>query len=202
MTQQLLGICLALTLVVCAIGAASQTATDNRLAKPALHMKMIPSKAAYAPKESVTAKTILTNLSDKRLCFPKPEQGRHIAVQGYFEIQVVAPPGAPDVEQFIEVVDARVPWPREKLLSDINERWIKLWPKETYTTEAARVPARFDTPGQWLIKETYRPPEDSVANWYREALKSAALSTNCTLPDSPVSAEDVTINVVSPPEKN
>lgn len=168
---------------------------------PVLQIKLIPSKETYALKESVMTKTVLANLSDKLLCFPKPAQGKHVAVQGYLEIQVVAPPGAPDTDHFVEVIDGRGTWPREKVLSEIKERWVKLPPKETYTTEAARVPATFDLRGQWQVQETYRPPEGSFGPGYREQLKSAGLSVGCTLPEAPVPAEAIAINIVSPPAK-
>jgi hypothetical protein len=202
MMQQFLTISLLFTLSACAIVTASQTvASKNRSATPVLQLRIIPSKETYAPRESVITKTVFTNLSDKLLCFPKPEQGRQVAAQGYLAIQVVAPSESPEFEQFIEVIDGPGPWPREKLLSEIKERWIKLPPKETYTTEAAQVPATFGMPGQWQLKETYRPPEGSFQSAYREQLKSAALSVGCTLPDTPVPAEAITINIVSPPEK-
>ena len=96
MMQQFLTVSLVFTLGACAIGTASQTvASKDRSATPVLQLRIIPSKETYAPSESVITKTVFTNLSDKLLCFPKPEQGRQVAVQGYLIIQVVAPPGHP-----------------------------------------------------------------------------------------------------------
>jgi hypothetical protein len=164
---------------------------------------MILGKETYSLHEPVFIKTEFTNLSDKTLCFPKPDQGRTNSVQGYLAMEVTAPPGDTEIEKFIEVIDGKGVWPREKLLSEIKQRWIWLPPHEVYVPDPAQVQTEFNFPGNWQIEETYQPPEGSFdrAGEYRKYLKSAALSVGCTLPETEVSAQPVTINITAAPEK-
>jgi len=203
MAQRFLAISLSFSFSVFAIGTPPQTvASKDRLGTPVLRLKVISNKETYAVKESVLTKTTFTNLSDMVLCFPKPEQGRQVPAQGYLAIQVAGPPSAKEYEYFLEHIDRRGTWPREKLLLEIEQDWIKLPPNETYTTASARVTATFDVPGQWRLTETYLPPEGSFGgDAYRKYLTSAAKSVGCTLPVTEVSAETVAINIVEPPEK-
>jgi hypothetical protein len=202
-TQQFLAISLSFCFSVLAIGTPSQTAAGkDRSGTPVLRLKLIPNKETYAVKESVLTKTTFTNLSDAVLCFPKPEQGRQVPAQGYLAIEVAGPPSAEEHEYFLEHIDGRGTWPREKLLLEIEQDWIKLPPSETYTTASARVIATLDVPGQWLLTEKYLPPEGSFGgDAYRNYLTSAAKSAGCTLPVTEVSAETVAINIVEPPKK-
>jgi len=201
--QQFLTVSLVFTVTVLTIGAPSQTVDKkNRPETPLLRLTMISSKDTYALKEGILIKTIFTNQSDKTLCFPKPEQEIEVPAQGYLTIKIVGPPGASEIEAFIDHIDGRGTWPREKLLLEIKQRWIKLPPNETYTTALERVRATPDSPGQWRLTETYLPPEGSFGgDAYRNELKSAANNAGCTLPETEVSAETIMINVVAAPEK-
>jgi hypothetical protein len=203
MKEQMRTLSIAFILSLTAIGASSQTADSIRppTGSPLLKLRIVPSKTAYTLKETVLAKTVFTNVSDQTLCFPKPSQEIKAPEQGYLEIQALGPPGAPGSEQFIEGIDGGGAWPREKLLSDIRKNWVKLAANGTYATDFARVHATLGEPGQWQLKETYQPPEGSFDAGYRKRLKSSALSVGCALPDTPVSTEPITINIVSPSER-
>jgi hypothetical protein len=202
MTQQFLAISLAFSFSVFAIGAPPQTvASDDLSATPVLRLRVTLNKESYAVKKSVLTNTTFTNLSDTVLCFPKPEQGRQVPAQGYLAIQVARPPSAKESDSiyFLEHIDRRGTWSRQKLLLEIQRDWIKLSPNETYTTASAQITATFDVPGQWRLTEKYLPPRGSFGgDAYRKYLASAAKSVGCTLPVSEVSAETVTINIVEP----
>jgi|HubBroStandDraft_6_1064221.scaffolds.fasta_scaffold782239_1 hypothetical protein len=196
---------LVFTVAALAIDASSQTvARKDPPGTPMLRLKVIPSKEDYVLKEDVLTKTIFTNQSDKILCFPKLEREIEIPAQGYLTIKVVGPPGASEREVMLEHIDGPgLHRTREELLLDIKQRWIKLPPNETYTTGLERVPATPDSPGQWQLTETYLPPQGSFGgDSYRNELKSAAHNAGCTLPETKVSAETITVNVVALPEKN
>ncbi len=186
------------------IAARPQTANDlPASAAPLLKLRIILGKETYALHEPLFIKTEFTNLSDRTLCFPKPEQGRTVPVQGYLVTGVIAPPGDNEVEKFIEVFDGGGVWPREKLLSEIKQRWIWLPPHEVYVSDPAQVQTELNFPGNWQIEETYQPPEGSFdrAGEYRKYLKTTALSVGCTLPETEVSTQPVTISVMAAPEK-
>ncbi len=193
-----------LALGMCSIGARSQTAPGTPSSPaPILKLRIILGKETYSLHEPVFIKTEFTNLSDKTVCFPKPEQGRTIPAQGYLATKVIAPPGATGYEEFIEVIDGVGVWPRGKLLSEIGQRWIWLPPHDVYIPDPAQVRTDFNFPGNWQIEETYQPPEGSFdrAGEYREYLKAAALSVGCTLPETEVSAQPVAISIIAAPEK-
>lgn len=169
---------------------------------PVLRLKVIPSKETYAVKESVLTKTIFTNVSDRTLCFPKPEQKIEDPQQGYVTFQVVGPPGAPEIGYFLEHIDGGGIWPPGRIPLEIRQKWIKLPPNEEYTTEPAGIPVAPNIPGKWQLTGTYLPPQGSFGGAaYRNELKSAAKSVGCTLPVTEVSAETITINIVAQPEK-
>jgi hypothetical protein len=180
-----------------------QTVTSkDRSGTPVLRLELIPNKRNYGMNETVLTKTTFTNLSDTVLCFPKPEQGRQLPLQGYLAVQTAGPPSPKEYEYFLEHIDSRGPWPREKLLLEIEHDWIKLSPSETYTTASAPVTAILDVPGQWRLTETYLPPEGSFGgDAYRNYLTSAAKSAGCVLPVTEVSAETVVITVADKPEE-
>jgi hypothetical protein len=101
-------------------------ASEDRSGTPVLRLKVIPNKRNYAMRETVLTKTTFTNLSDTVLCFPKPEQGRQVPAQGYLAIQAAGPPRSKEYEYFLEHIDRGATWPRDKLLLEIEQDWIKL----------------------------------------------------------------------------
>jgi hypothetical protein len=201
MRQQFLTALLGLALGAFAFGTPAQSAASvDHPATPILRLKIIPSKETYAANETILIKTIFTNLSDKTVCFPQPVQQIHVPEQGYLAIQAERP-GGPEREEFLPAYHGRLSLPHEKLLLEINQKWIKLAQNETYTTEVVRAPATIDTPGQWQLHETYLPPQGSfgVAS-YRNKLQAAAEEAGCILPVTPVEAETATVNIVAAPE--
>jgi hypothetical protein len=172
---------------------------------PMLKLTTVPNKAAYSLNETVLTRTVFTNLSDKTLCFPKPDQERYDSVQGDLNTKVIPPPGSPETDRFIfiNVIDRRVVWPQETLLKEIKERWVMLHPRSEYTTESVQVKEHFNLPGEWRLQKTYRPPDGSFdpKGAYRDRLKAAALSVGCTLPETKVSAGIVPITIAPPSGK-
>lgn len=165
---------------------------------PELKIKTILSKPTYNLNENAVTQTVFTNLSEKTLCFPKPDQERMNSTEGYLITKVMPPSGVQETEIFIDVIDGRGIWPREKLRAEIQQHWVKVPPRMEYTTESAQVKTNFNWPGEWRVQKTYRPPEGSFdPAGYRERMKFAALSVGCTLPETEVSAEVVTLTVHS-----
>jgi hypothetical protein len=202
MMLQPLTFSLALALGILAIGTPAQTLPSvDQPGTPLLQLKIISSKETYAVNETILTKTIFINLSDKTVCFPEPVQQVHVPEQGYLAIQVERR-GGPEREQFLGAFHGRPSLPHEKLLLEINQKWIKLPPNETYTTESVRAPAPIDTPGQWQLHETYFPPQGSFSASYRNKLEAAAKEVGCVLPVTQVSNETASINIIAPPEKN
>ena len=195
--------CLSILFVLSAFGLSS-VATRSQVAReahpsstPELKLKTVLTKQTYNLNENVVTQAVFTNLSEKTLCFPKPDQERINSMQGYLTTKPTPPPGNQETEVFIDVIDGRGVWPRDKLLREIQQHWVKVSPKMEYTTESVQVKVNLKWPGEWRLQKTYRPPEGS----YREQLKSAAMSVGCTLPEGPVSAEVVTITVAAPDKK-
>jgi hypothetical protein len=188
---------LLVVLILCCSGTRPQTARSiTPTALPLLRLKFVPNKETYAMNERVFIKAVITNLSDQTLCFPKPDREATNPIQGYLYTEVTPPAHATEIEQFINHIDAR-PIPRDKLLAEIEQRWIKVLPNARYTTESTQFATKFSVPGQWQLESTYFPPESGFGRGYREHLKTAASSVGCTLPDADVSAEPITIFIVA-----
>ena len=183
---------------VCSICALSQAAENTLLRKaPELKLRIMLGKETYTLHEKVFTKAEFTNLSDKTLCFPEPVQDCVDSVPGYLITKGEAPANTPgEHEQFICVRDGRA-WPGEKLPSEIEQRWIKLAPNKVYVTKSAEANVIFDVPGQWRLETTYHPPEGPFhPAEFRRHIESAARMVGCTIPETAVSAEPITVNVV------
>jgi hypothetical protein len=131
---------------------------------------------------------------------PKPAQQIQDPEQGYLVIHALSLGGA-DWDEFLEGFAGQASVPIEKVVLQIKQKWIKLPPSETYTTELARALNNIGTPGQWKLHETYMPPEGSFGGAsYRNELKAAAKEVGCVLPVTRVEAQTTTINIVAPSE--
>lgn len=184
---------------VCSICAFSQ-GPENALPRkaPELKLKIIPGKTIYALHEKAFTKAEFTNVSSKILCFPEPVQDCMDSVPGYLITKGAPVNSREEVEQFICVIDRAVPWPREKLVTEIEQHWIKLAPNGVYVTKSADVQVNLSVPGQWQFEATYHPPEGAFhPAESRSYLQSAAQIVGCTIPDAEVSAEPIRINVSS-----
>jgi hypothetical protein len=191
---------ISLAVGACAISVPAQTAGKALPHKaPELKIRIVPSKETYALHEKVFTKTEFTNLTDKTLCFPKPAQACQNTGSGSL-ITTGEAVATGEGEQFICHIDARGT-PREELLREIEEQWVKVAPGAVHTSKTAGAQVNLDTPGQWRLKAAYHPPEASFGNTteFRTFLQSTAERVGCAVPEMYVSAEPVTVNVVTPP---
>jgi hypothetical protein len=204
-----LGVILVVAVAASLVSVESQTAGKNKAIRPRapeLEVKVIPSKTTYALHEDVFTKTEFINLTDKTLCFPEPAQGQQVVASGSLTTMAVPvnpPESTPsEADSFIDHWDGGPAWPRERLLSEIEEGWVKLAPNQVHVTKStkARVDWRFS--GQWQLRATYNPPGCSfnIAECTRY-LKSAAQNVGCTVPEIQVDTKYVAVNVVPPPEQ-
>src|SRR5271169_6319698 len=116
MWQRLLALFLWSAFGLSSMASWPQTAVEVRPSStPELNLKTILAKQTYNLNEVVVTQAVFTNLTEKTLCFPKPDQERTNSMQGYLTTEVIPPPGAEEREAFIEVIDGRAVWPRERL---------------------------------------------------------------------------------------
>jgi hypothetical protein len=198
-----------LTIAASSICAQSQTSVKSktiRSSPPELKVKVISGKETYSLREDVFTKTEFLNLTDKTLCFPEPAQDVQVDGSGY--LTVTAGHVNPETRQFeeeesfIEHYPGGLTFPREKLVSEIEQSWVKLPPNQVYVLKSTKQRVNLSTSGQWQLRATYSPPECSynVAECTRY-LRSAAASLGCTVPGLVVRAKPATVNVLPPPDQ-
>ena len=126
MKKWLLFCCFSVSLGACPTANRAQVAGNGPVEESLLKMEILLRKETYRSTEDISTATSFLNLSDKTLCFPKPAQEQINSVQGFLTTKVIAPVGDGDAEMFIEVVDSRGTWPRDKLVQEIKSKWVKL----------------------------------------------------------------------------
>ena len=172
--------------VILVVGARSSLCQKPEKSRfhgpPLLSIKVIPDKTTYALHEKLTAKYELTNLSDETLCFPPPE-GCDFSTSGSL-------PNSDGTGGFGAGMGcgSERSIPRD-VLADVEQRWIKLPPNQTYLT-AEFSGIEFIGLGRWSVQSTFRSPK--LSGEERDALKSMA----CKMPERTVSSESVLIEVV------
>ena len=199
---------LILAVTAFSIGAQSQTAQRDEALHPNVELKLriIPDKETYSRDEDVSARIEFINLTDKTLCFPEPAQGAEVSGSGYLTTRaaLVNPTEGMKFEDelLIDHYGGGPTFPREKLVSEIEQSWVKLAPNQAYVVTSAKATLNLHSTGPWRLWATYNPPECS----YNVAecmlyLKSTAESVGCTVPEKAVTAKSVMVNVVPPPEQ-
>ncbi len=199
-------------LLVFAAGAASICAqvhfSDRGISSqpktPELELRIIPDKETYVLNEAIFAKMEIVNLTDRTLCFPEPSQTHEIVATGFLSTRLSRiDKNGKKVERdfFVDHYDGGPTWPREKLLSEIEQSWVKLAPNQTYRLKSGKSRLSVDAIGQYQFTTTYNPPECSfnVAECMNY-LRSTAESVGCSVPKTLVTALPVYLTVVAPPE--
>jgi hypothetical protein len=200
-----LGVLLVLTLLAFPSFAQTRTAEKKKALQPKspeLSLRIVPDKGTYVLREKVFTKTEFVNRTDKTLCFPEPSLDGQDEASGYLTMRVVSlnPDGSSiGNDQFLEHFPGGMAWPREKLLSEIEERWIKLAPNQVYVAKSRT--ANLSSTGKWQLSAIYNPPECpfNIAECTLY-VKSAAQSVGCVVPEMVVTSPSAAINVVAPPE--
>lgn len=195
-----------MVLAVAALSISAQSQTEQKKntvqrRAPELKLRTIPSKEIYALHEKVFTQTEFVNLTTKTLCFPvpNPECGDTNSGSVITTGDAVAT-GQRDI--FICHLDGGGV-PSEKLLTEIEEHWIKIAPNAAHTTTTAEAHVILSELGRWQLKATYNPPEAAFgdAAKYRAYLQSGAEKYGCTVPESVVTSKPVMIDVVLPEQK-
>ena len=142
------------------------------------------------------------NLSGQRLCFHPPAHEYEDPVVGSVTTTHVAPDGEKH-GIYIEHYDGRWTRPREKLLLEIRQSWVKLAPNEVYVTDLADIHVDLDMPGRWRLDTTFYPIESPFGSQaeFREYVESAAETFGCAVPKSKAEADPIFINVIAPEKK-
>jgi len=164
-----------------------------------MRLKVRASKSTYFVGERAEVEIEFINLMEKTLCFPVPAQDCEDSDTG-------------DLLTFTSFVETEErDWfhchrdgggiPRDKVLSEIQEHWIKLAPNAVYTTAPYAAYGTLDKSGQWELIAHYHPPEGAFDRDYRDHLQSAAAKAGCTLPTADVFSPTVTVTAISPSEK-
>jgi hypothetical protein len=155
---------------------------------PDLSLKIIPAKTIYTLHERLHARYELTNQSDETLCFPPPD-GCDFATSG----SVPNADGTGGVGVGIGCGAERSK-PRD-LLSDVEQRWVKLPPNQTHLTQDLSG-IEFTNLGKWDVESDFRPLE--LSGEEMGILKAVG----CRVPEGTISPPSVQIQVVEPsPEK-
>jgi hypothetical protein len=191
----------ALIVLSCQFHGLSQT-TSRKTPKsdPELKIRIVPNKETYSLQEKVFTKTEFTNLTDKTLCFPAPAQPQEIVGRGYVEVHGESSNDNTERQYWPDHYDGGPNWPREKLLKEIEEQWIKLAPNATYETKSSIVKLDLDVSGGWRLRGSYQPPQCSFNTLIcNESFRATVKSTGCVVPEKFVTAEPVTIYVVPAP---
>jgi hypothetical protein len=191
----------ALIVLSCSIHGLSQ-GTSRKTAKsgPELKIRIVPDKETYSLQEKVFTKTEFTNLTDKTLCFPVPAHAHEIVGRGSVEVHGESLNDGTERQRWLDHHDGGPTEPRERLIKEIEEQWIKLAPNATYETESSVVTFNLDVSGGWRLRGSYHPPECSFNNLKcNESFRATVKSTGCVVPEKFVTAEPVTINVVPAP---
>jgi hypothetical protein len=118
---------IALFLGVWSIAGFSYTGSPSGAPRiPELKLRNIFDKETSTVHEKISVKLEFTNPSGDTLCFPDPD--RMCSNSGSGSLITRAEPKSGEVEVFMCHVCGGGTWPREKLLREIEERWIKIAP--------------------------------------------------------------------------
>ncbi len=165
--------------------------------KATLQIKLATPKDTYVLNEAVMVQAELTNVSDHRICFPRPEQDCELPERGSL-IVTSRPEADSDWDTFICHADGRGIVGRE-LDDAIKNDWIKLEPGKTFVAPAEKAQLNLSTLGTWTITAKYNPPEGGFSTRYRTILQDAAKKAGCSLPEETVVATTLTITVKAVP---
>jgi hypothetical protein len=161
-----------------------------------LKLQIIPEKETYSLADRLSVRTEFTNITGRTLCFPQPSQKDEVPAQGYVITEAIGPPDTPGEDHFLDHYDGGGTWPLDKLVQEIRERWIWLAPNAVYRTGLAQIRTNFSTPGQWRLEAAYHSPEGSFhPAEFRKYLSTAGRIAGCTVPQSVVSAEPISLSV-------
>jgi hypothetical protein len=173
----------------------SQTSVKTKPPQPELKLRLLPEKETYGLNEPLLTRIELTNLTDGTLCFPEPAQGYENPIQGSVRLVGYGPNGR-DRDHFLEHFAGVFP-SDDKLLEEIEKRWIKLRPNQIYLTKRTVAPFQLDTPGEWRIYGGYDAPVASFnSKASKERLRVLAEKAGCSPPSLDVFAPVLTIRVV------
>jgi hypothetical protein len=155
---------------------------------PDLSLTIIPAKTIDTLHERLHARYELTNQSDETLCFPPPD-GCDFATRG----SVPNADGTGGVGGGIGCgAERSIP---QDFLTDVEQRWVKLPPNQTYLTQDFSG-IEFTDLGKWDVESDFRPLELSGEE------KGILKSVGCRAPQHRISSPSVEIQVVEPlPEK-
>jgi hypothetical protein len=152
-------------------------------------------KETFTVHEKVPVKLEFTNLSGNTLCFPDPD--RTCSNTGSGSLLTRAEPKTGDSDFFMCHFCGGGTWPREKLLREIEERWIKIAQNAVYVTNAGHV-GDLTAPGQWRLQSIYNPPQGAFnPTEFRKYVDSAAESIGCTVPKMEVKSKPAVFHVVA-----
>ncbi len=126
------------------------------LPKPELRLRIIPEKQMYVLNETLFTSTEFTNLTDKTLCFPEPEQRHEDPVVGFIAFTGTGPHGR-EWDHFTDHYDGTMP-SDEKLMAEMQHTWIKLAPNQIYVTNRSAAPFILNSAGEWKLRAVYHPP--------------------------------------------
>jgi hypothetical protein len=190
-----------IAVAACSIYADSQAVDKNKAPGPKaaeLKLRIIPDRETYSLHDKALTKAELINLTNKTLCFPEPARNCEDTSSGSL-ITTSESAVTGEREWFHCHIDGRGV-PREELVAEIEQHWIKLAPNAAYVTKSAEAYGDLFVVGQWRLKAIYRPPKCSfnIAECANH-IRSAAQSVGCTVPEMASSAKPVTVNVVPPP---
>jgi hypothetical protein len=172
-----------------------QASDKSKPTKVELKLKVLPEKEIYHLNEPLLTRTEFTNRTDRTLCFPEPAQGFENPIQGSVRLVGYGPAGR-DRDHFLEHFDGGFP-SDDKLLEEIEQRWIKLGPNQIYLTSMTMALFQLDTPGDWRIYGAYDAPVASFnSKDSKERLRAVAEKAGCTPPSLDAFAPVVTIRVV------
>lgn len=153
---------------------------------PDLSLKIVPAKTTYRLHETLRARYELTNQTDETLCFPPPDSC-DFASSGSVQNAEGTGGVAGGVGSGTACGMERSK-PRD-LLSEVEQRWIKLPPNQTHLTQDF-AGIEFTELGTWDVQSHFRPLELG-----REE-KAILKSIGCRAPQRTTWSPSVPIQVV------
>jgi hypothetical protein len=154
---------------------------------PTLKLEIVPANKTYLVGEPVVVKYKFTNLSDKTLCFPRPDIKSEDETDGYIRAWATGIGG--ETEMFLEGFYP-IGTTDQRLLNEANEKWIMLAPGLSYITEAAR-PVGSLAAGDWRVQSRYIPPD------LRGRAKLIIDALGCTPPQIAAASKPVLVTIAA-----
>jgi len=177
---------LALAIFVSVFGMAQEEPNSARL-------RITLPKQKYSSGEAVIVTYRLTNLSSSLLCFFPP------AVDCYSfegELAATATPPKGVIGPKTSGGCAADRWMDRDAGYDIDQRWIKLGPLQSYEITHESRFIGLTAPGRWTIQAGYVPMREDAQSRYQDALKERGCSS---VPE--LHSPNVTISVKGKPAK-